>query len=165
MSAKFIPIISLGWWQETETPRWILAITGAAALILTLVGTHLFEERLRVNDQRAQQIQRMIDSMVDFQMFAGAFTTEMFADKAVSTDTRSKLIENLNQQYARARSLEPLLDATAKRELEDYKQSLLAMNAVAQQATDVMALKDFYSAAAKLTVAKNRLNPKLQAQL
>ncbi|CDX45682.1 hypothetical protein [Mesorhizobium sp. ORS 3428] len=118
---KHIPIVSLGWWSETDSPRWV----SAGSAVLTILGSGWISyqagEHSGHNAERSAQIQALLDSTREFQVYAAAFSTEMFADRTVSTPTRSKLIKNLNDQFSSIRATEPLIPADAKKDVEAFR--------------------------------------------
>ncbi len=168
-----IPLISPSWWCRSETPRWVLVAGAIGMLALTTcanylvadnqrVKSELSQETLRVKSERAQEVQLLISSMVDFQTFAAAFATSMFDQKTVDKDARIRLVENLNQQLARLKVIESWASPEQLAAVEIYRSSLMRMIDVVYNTNDLMALGDFYGTASKLTVAKNGLTNKLQ---
>ncbi|TPL51615.1 hypothetical protein [Mesorhizobium sp. B2-4-6] len=160
-----VPFISPSWWRETETPRWVLALSTVSMALATLAGTYGVESMLWSRQQRAAEVNALIDSTREFQVYAAAFSTEMFSDKAVSTATRSKLIENLNDQFARTKTLPVKVAKVAEKELADYQSKILSMNAIVQKTDDLMSMKDFWTAASNLTASRKTLDLKLQAAI
>lgn len=134
-------------------------------LMATLGGQYLLSEHGRVSQHRATQVQALLDSATQFQVFATAFSTEMFAENSVSTATRSRLLENLNDQIAKLRMIEPVAPLSAKQELEDYRVKVVEMTKVIARTNDILSMRDFWSRASDLTVARNTLNRKLQASI
>lgn len=129
---------------------------------MSLIGQYYLGVVSRDSTARKQEISALIDSSLQFQVFAAAFATEMFQDKTVSAATRSRLIENLNNQFAQARNVQGIVPQDMQSDLENYRRKTLHMIDVANRTNDVMAMKDFYSAASNLTVAKNKLNSGLK---
>lgn len=154
--------VILAWLNETETPRWAIAAGGIIMAGLTLFGTYAVESRISDRQARAAEIDVLRSSMVDFQVFASAFATEMLTENKVSTNTRSRLIENLNQQFALIRQLDDDVSQEAVTELDNYKKTVLLMAEAVNKTTDVMSMTDFWSTASDLTLAKNRLNHRLK---
>lgn len=161
MAALFSP----EWWKKEESPRWALAVGALLMLALSTLIQFGLSERGRVAEQRAEQVQALLDSMVQFQSFASAFSAEMFAEQRVSAETRSRLIENLNEQYARVRRIEPFLPPETKELAETYKHRLLEMATAVDNTEDILSMQDFWSSASDLLVARNRLNDSLQSTL
>lgn len=152
----------LAWLNATETPRWAIAAGGICMAGLTLLGSYAVESRIADQQARAEEIDLLRSSMVDFQVFASAFATEMLSENKVSTTTRSRLIENLNQQFALIRQLDDDVSQQAVPELDNYKKTVLLMAEAVNKATDVLSMKDFWSTASNLTLAKNLLNQRLK---
>lgn len=150
------------WLNATETPRWAIAAGGVIMAGLTLLGTYAVESRISDQQARAAEIDVLRSSMVDFQVFASAFATEMLTENKVSTNTRSRLIENLNQQFALIRQLDDDVSREAVTELDNYKKTVLQMAEAVNKTTDVLSMAEFWSVASDLTLAKNRLNQRLQ---
>lgn len=159
MTKRQIPLISPGWWRETDTPRWILVL-GAAAAILVNYGIEEYRAR---NTERASQVGKLIDSSQDFQAFAAAFASEMFNQKVASRETRNRLIENLNDQYAHSGGLPENIAIAAKPEISEFQRSVLAMIDAVQKANGIMSMQEFWTAASNLTVSRKRLSIKLRS--
>lgn len=158
-------IFSTGWWKQAETPRWVLALGGAFAVILPLVGNYWMTNDARVADRRAQEVQLLSDSMVEFQTFAAAFAAEMMEERTVAATTRTRLLENLNEQYARVRALEAEIAEAGLAQTTEYRSRIQAMIDTVHKTTDFMSLREFWSAASDLTAARNRLGPALRAHV
>lgn len=156
-----LALLSRGWWSEVDTPRWAIALGSALTIVASVWLSYAFSERSRVNADHAHEIQQLLDSARQFQVFVSAFATEMLTDKSVSTQTRSKLIENLNDQISRLESVDSLIPSSAKNAESQYRASILDMVRAVNKANDMMSMKDFWSAASKLLVSRNRLDQKL----
>ncbi|RWG12332.1 MAG: hypothetical protein EOQ55_27135 [Mesorhizobium sp.] len=162
---QHIPLVSLGWWSESETPRWVLAGSAVLTILASAWVSYQAGEHSRHNAERSAQIQALLDSTREFQVYASAFSTEMFADRAVTTPTRSKLIENLNDQFSRLRAAEPIIPPDAKPDAEAYKQKILTMTDAVNNTVDLMSMKNFWTAAGDLTDARKKLNAKLNTAI
>jgi hypothetical protein len=158
MTTRQIPLISPSWWGQHDTPRWVLA-AGAVAMLALTYGIDRYNA---AQDAKADEVRGLVDSARDFQSFAAAFASEMFNQKVVSAETRTRLIENLNDQYARSRELPEKIAKAAQPELADFQRNVLAMNDAIHKTSDIPSMQEFWTAASNLTVARKHLNEKLQ---
>ena len=155
------------WWKNTGTPRSMVAMTAVLSVILTTVVSTMssvfLSDKERRDDARAERVSTLVDSMTEFQVFVSAFSTEMFASGEVGNETRSRLIENLNRQYASVRSVQPYLQDTDAALAEEYLDRIEAASIAVSSTTDIVTMSDFWSKVSDITVLRNRFGPKLEA--
>lgn len=135
-----------------------------ALALSVLINVHL-QNIARVDQYRVQQIQVMFDSMVQFQTFAAAFAAEMNEDGKVKTETRSKLVENLNDQFGRIRIIQQSVQGIDEYALESYRKKITKMVETVNDTKDTSSMREFWSAASDLLVARNKLNRELRSQI
>ena len=151
----------LRWFTATETPRWVLISGAVLTLATTSLSTIYLQDKNRIDSSRSAMIQSMIDSGGQFQVFASAFSTEMFENKNVSTETRINLISNLNEQYYKLKDIAPFLPKEGQKIATLYQNSLIKMRKRIDAVHDIMSMKDFWSQASDLTLFRNKLNHEL----
>lgn len=153
----------LDFWSSSKPPSrlWGLGCAVVAILVSFLISLHL-QNTARIDQYRVAQIESMQDSMIQFQIFASAFASEMNEAGNVSAATRGKLVENLNDQFGRIRIVQqsvPNIDSLA---LEAYQQKVSNMIKAVNGAHDNSDMRDFWTAASDLLYARNTLNRNLK---
>ena len=148
---------------STQTPRWAII----AGFIISLAASTCIEfirDGIKSRGEgTTQQVQSMLDSMVQFQVYASALASEMFEKKSISYESKSNVIRNLNEQWAKLALFESRLPISDKNEINNYRTSITMMLDATQRLSDITQMGDFWTAASKLTVARNRLSVKLKA--
>jgi hypothetical protein len=116
-------------------------------------------------DVRDAQTRSLLDTMIQFQTFAASFASELSETRKVSADTRRRLIENLNEQYARAKFVDQLLPPTRVVTALNYREEVLKMLESVRTTNDMTEMSRFWSNASSLTVARNQLNEAIRSTL
>lgn len=160
-------IFTADWWRNTGTPRSAVALAAVLSVVLstgvsTLSSVYLSGKDRR-DDARAERVSDLVDSMTQFQVFVSAFSTEMFAQGEAGVEARSRLIENLNSQYASLRNVEPFLTGSDAELASEYFRTLEATSTVVNSTEDIASMGEFWSRVSDLTVLRNRFSPKLEA--
>lgn len=151
--------------SKDPSPRgWSIFCAAVALILSVLINMHL-QNAARVDQYRVQQIQVMFDSMVQFQTFASAFAAEMNEDGKVKTETRSKLVQNLNDQFGRIRIIQQSVRGVDDDALKAYREKVTKMVDAVNDTHDISSMRDFWSAASDLLVARNKLNQELKSQI
>ena len=156
----------LGWLQSTETPRWVV-ITGfiLSTLVVSSVNFGLDYQK-RVADARQSDVRTLISSMDQFQIHVAAFSAEIFETKQVSAAARKALVENLNDQFNKLKTVEPLVRPSDKVVVDGYRAQLLAMRQeVSSTSPDIIAMNGFWSSVSRFVVARNKLAAALRSTL
>jgi len=152
----------LAFCRATDTPRWMMLLGALATVLMTtLISMHL-QNASRIDEHRAENIRVLVDSMTQFQVFASAFASEMVENGNVAQSTKEKLVENLNDQYARLRTIEKIVNPDKVPALKEYRQAIVAMSETVSQTKDVKSMRLFWTKASDLLVARNSLNSQLQ---
>lgn len=142
-------------------PRWAVALGGALVIGAGLAGPFFLEGYNRYQSNRAEQVISLLDDMVGFQKYATAFANELM-DGKVSPETKSALIQNLNEQYAKLQIIGPLVPESYLSAINGYKDKILRMNDAVLKSDSILTMKDFWNAAGNLTSSRNVLNKELQ---
>src|SRR5580704_1314421 len=71
-------------------------------------------------DYKEKQISNFIDSTTQFNTFAAAFAYDLSEKKAVNDQSKKELVENLNQQFALVKQVEPFLSEPERPLAEEY---------------------------------------------
>jgi hypothetical protein len=150
------------WFLASETPRWFVIVGFMVSLGLSFLISDVLNQRNVTAEQRSEQIRSFLDSMVQFQVFSAAFATELVDQGTATTETRARLAQNLNDQYARLRIISQILPDSSRDAATAYGQRIIEMNDIVSKTKQFGDMKDYWSAASNLTVARNRLNTELQ---
>jgi hypothetical protein len=95
-------------------------------------------------DARAQT-RSLLDTMIQFQTFAASFASELSETRQVSSDARRRLIENLNEQYARAKFVDQLLPPTKVVTAVNYREEILKMLESVRTTSNITETSRFWS--------------------
>jgi hypothetical protein len=159
--------------KEWFHSKWISWATVAMSVIASTVisstasyfvttWTDATKRKLDVSDA---QTRSLLDAMVQFQTFAASFASELSETKQVSPETRRRLVENLNEQYARAKFVDNLLPPSKVEVAANYRDQVVKMIESVHSTNDMTDMSKFWSNAARLTVARNRLNDAIRSTL
>jgi hypothetical protein len=85
--------------------------------------------------------------------------------RQVSSDARRRLIENLNEQYARAKFVDQLLPPTKVVTAVNYREEILKMLESVRTTNNITEMSRFWSNASSLTVARNQLTEAIHSTL
>lgn len=150
------------WLTSKDTPRWSVAV-GFVLSTLFSVGLGMLTDNIkRQDDNRAQQARALQESMVQFQIFVSALSSEMFEKKSITSEARNNVIKNLNEQYARSKALESMVSAGDKQDLSSYRDAITKMIDATRQVEKLTEMGDFWTAASRLLVARNKLDSRLK---
>jgi len=150
--------------KEPPSRLWGVGCAGVAVIVSSFVSLTL-QDVARVDQHRVQQIEIMFDSMVQFQTFASAFASEISENSTVNASTRNRLIQNLNEQFARIRIIKQSVSDIDETSLNAYQEKISQMIYVSNQTHNVKSMKNFWSAASDLTFARNELNHQLKSAI
>ncbi|MCI4680119.1 hypothetical protein K9U39_06940 [Rhodoblastus acidophilus] len=148
--------------ETTQTPRWHTYVVTLLGMVATFWMTQITDGWKRADDYRVQQLRALSDSMTQFQVHASAYAMELMDTKQVPVDAKRALLANLNEQYARARAVKPLVGDAQKKALDSYCEAILNMQNAIDATNDVVTLGRFWTAASKLLVTRNKVNDSLR---
>lgn len=151
------------WISSNDTPRWFIALSFVLSTVVSIGVGKWTDGTKRVDDNRTQQIKALQDSMVQFQIFVSALSSEMFDKNKVSEATKNDLIKNLNEQFARSRMIEGVIPNDERIYVSDYRYAITKMIDATRQIGTLGEMSEFWSTASKLLVARNRINAKLNS--
>jgi hypothetical protein len=151
-----------GWLMSTETPRWWLILLTIVGPTISLGPTLFVDSQKRSADNRAQQAQLLIDSMMQFYIHASALTHEVEDKNVASPEIKKALSQNLSEQFVRLQMMDTLLPQSQKVLADDYRNSLLQMENTVKNVNGREDMRQFWVDSSKLLVARNRLRDVLR---
>jgi hypothetical protein len=155
-------------WKD-KARLWNIATFLASGLFSALVSygvTVISDDRRAVLDYRSRQFANFLDSTTQFNTFASAFSCDLMENKPSINTSRKELIENLNQQFAQIDRIETLVPKNSEQPLmSDYKDALSTMIDKVHNTDDTLKMRDFWSTASKLLVARKKLAPGLHGAI
>lgn len=147
-----------------RTPRWQLIVGGAFVVFIGFAQNWYFYGKAVRDAQIAEQQSRIHDKLleiqqhsIDFQTYANAFVASVLDGTDDLGERRQTLIDNILSQDAAVDVARDVLDASVKREVEDYRKALREMKASVESVSDVVSMSVFWQSASDLLVARNKL--------
>jgi len=151
-------------WGEKEFTRGWLVVGFVLTCLISTVISYGLQSVTRKDDHRVLNAQLFLDSMAQFNAYSAAFANEVMDKGQATAETRTNLIKNLNDQFARIRNLEKTSDLASLPSLKAYKQEIVNLNTLIEK-TNSENLGAYWTQVSRLLSKRYDLSAELQSTI